>query len=143
MVITHLKCSTDARFLFTSVCPPLLHPMNSCAFHFFWLQNGMGGTSRQPVLSPWMYDPYAPVGNRTTVMASSTIPRFYHSISLLLPDGSVLIAGSEKGEQNQAVCGGGGGQPGPTMQKQQAKGLPKTGLQTTTSNFCYGIDAFQ
>ena len=49
-----------------------------------------------PVLQPAIYNPEAPAGSRwsTANLGSSTIPRLYHSSALLLPDGSVLVAGS-------------------------------------------------
>jgi hypothetical protein len=49
-----------------------------------------------PVGTPSIYDPNAPAGNRwsSAGLSSSTIPRLYHSSALLLPDASVLIAGS-------------------------------------------------
>ncbi|KAI0291390.1 glyoxal oxidase [Multifurca ochricompacta] len=49
-----------------------------------------------PVGQPAIYNPNAPLGNRwsTAGLSSSTIPRLYHSSALLLPDGSVMIAGS-------------------------------------------------
>lgn len=50
----------------------------------------------QPQLTPLMYDPKAPVTTRWSFsgLSSSTIPRMYHSAATLLPDGSVLVAGS-------------------------------------------------
>jgi hypothetical protein len=49
-----------------------------------------------PVLQPVIYNPNAPAGSRfsSAGLGSSTIPRMYHSTALLLPDGSVMIAGS-------------------------------------------------
>ncbi|KAG6853181.1 hypothetical protein C0991_006291 [Blastosporella zonata] len=49
-----------------------------------------------PVGTPALYDPNAPAGQRWTNagFASSSIARMYHSSAMLLPDGSVLIAGS-------------------------------------------------
>lgn len=49
-----------------------------------------------PVLKPALYDPSKPRGQRWSDdgFQSSTIPRLYHSSALLLPDGSVMIAGS-------------------------------------------------
>jgi hypothetical protein len=48
-----------------------------------------------PVLTPWLYTPSAPEGQRfTTGFASTTIGRLYHSTASLLPDGSVIVAGS-------------------------------------------------
>ncbi|EJU01106.1 glyoxal oxidase [Dacryopinax primogenitus] len=49
-----------------------------------------------PVLTPLVYDPRLPAGNRWSRqgLGSSTVPRMYHSSALLLPDGSVFVAGS-------------------------------------------------
>ncbi|KAJ7212240.1 glyoxal oxidase N-terminus-domain-containing protein [Mycena pura] len=49
-----------------------------------------------PVGTPAIYDPDAPAGSRWTNagLSSSQIARLYHSSALLLPDASVLIAGS-------------------------------------------------
>lgn len=50
----------------------------------------------QPVLTPAIYDPSAEMGSRWSNkgLDASKIPRLYHSSALLLPDASVLIAGS-------------------------------------------------
>ncbi|KAH8823555.1 copper radical oxidase variant A [Flagelloscypha sp. PMI_526] len=49
-----------------------------------------------PVLKPALYDPSAAKGARWTDAGfqSSDVPRLYHSSAILLPDASVLIAGS-------------------------------------------------
>lgn len=49
-----------------------------------------------PVLQPAIYDPSKPQGQRwsNNGLMQSTIPRLYHSSALLLPDASVLVAGS-------------------------------------------------
>jgi len=48
-----------------------------------------------PVLTPWLYTPTAPRGQRfTTNLAATDIGRLYHSTASLLPDGSVIVAGS-------------------------------------------------
>lgn len=49
-----------------------------------------------PVLTPAIYDPNAPRGSRWSQkgLQASNIPRMYHSSALLLPDASVIIAGS-------------------------------------------------
>jgi hypothetical protein len=49
-----------------------------------------------PVLTPSIYNPHAPAGSRWSSMglSASTIPRLYHSSAILLPDASVLVAGS-------------------------------------------------
>ncbi|KAG1751354.1 glyoxal oxidase, partial [Suillus paluster] len=50
----------------------------------------------QPILAPLIYDPRAPASKRWSRygLSSSSIPRMYHSSATLLPDGSVLVAGS-------------------------------------------------
>ena len=49
-----------------------------------------------PVGQPAIYNPNAPAGSRwsTVGLSSSNIPRMYHSSAVLLPDGSVMVAGS-------------------------------------------------
>ncbi|CAA7261864.1 unnamed protein product [Cyclocybe aegerita] len=49
-----------------------------------------------PVLRPAIYDPNAPQGERwsTEGLQASTVPRMYHSSAVFLPDGSVLVSGS-------------------------------------------------
>jgi len=49
-----------------------------------------------PVFTPALYDPNAAPGSRwsNTGLSASTIARLYHSSAILLPDASVLIAGS-------------------------------------------------
>ncbi|KAG9311188.1 putative copper radical oxidase [Chiua virens] len=49
-----------------------------------------------PVETPAIYNPNLPSGSRwsNAGLESSTIPRLYHSSAILLPDASVLIAGS-------------------------------------------------
>jgi len=50
----------------------------------------------EPVLRPAIYDPNAPKGSRwsTQGLSASKIPRLYHTTAMLLPDGSVVVAGS-------------------------------------------------
>ena len=49
-----------------------------------------------PLLTPIIYDPSAPKGQRWSRdgLSPSTIPRMYHSSATLLPDGSIFVAGS-------------------------------------------------
>jgi hypothetical protein len=42
-----------------------------------------------------LYDPTKPVNARMSMMANSTIDRFYHSEAILLSDGRVLVSGSD------------------------------------------------
>ncbi|KAL2631902.1 hypothetical protein R1flu_016588 [Riccia fluitans] len=52
------------------------------------------GFAEDPALHPVEYDPYGTPGYRFTIMNPTFIPRLYHSTANLLPDGSVLLAGS-------------------------------------------------
>ncbi|PIL24258.1 hypothetical protein GSI_14011 [Ganoderma sinense ZZ0214-1] len=49
-----------------------------------------------PVLTPVLYDPQAPPGQRfsSAGMPTSSIPRLYHSVATLTPSGQIMIAGS-------------------------------------------------
>ncbi|KAH9478530.1 Aldehyde oxidase GLOX [Psilocybe cubensis] len=49
-----------------------------------------------PVFTPAIYNPNAPAGSRWSNkgLSPSPIPRLYHSSAILLPDASVLVAGS-------------------------------------------------
>lgn len=63
------------------------------------INGAMKGTSawnqaREHIFTPVLYKPNNPVNERFQVLAGSTIPRMYHSISTLLPDGKLFIAGS-------------------------------------------------
>jgi hypothetical protein len=42
-----------------------------------------------------LYNPTQPIGQRFSMLASTTIPRLYHSEAILLPDARVLISGSD------------------------------------------------
>ena len=65
-----------------------------------WLNGGNVGAQgfnlmRNPTLEALHYDPTKPLGQRWSGLASSTIPRLYHSVALLLLDGTMMIAGSD------------------------------------------------
>jgi hypothetical protein len=55
--------------------------------------------ARKPTLKVLIYDPAQPKGKRFTTGPTSTIPRLYHSVALLLLDGTLLISGSNPIEQ--------------------------------------------
>eukprot|EP00253_Pinus_taeda_P034966 PITA_34966 len=50
--------------------------------------------ARNPALAPYLYRPNALAGQRFTVLATSTIPRMYHSSANVLPDERILVGGS-------------------------------------------------
>ncbi|OEL22211.1 Aldehyde oxidase GLOX1 [Dichanthelium oligosanthes] len=52
------------------------------------------GFARQPVLTPLLYSPRQPRGSRFRALAATTIARMYHATSAVLPDATVLVAGS-------------------------------------------------
>ena len=47
-----------------------------------------------PQYQSWYFDPSKPAGSRWAKAATTTIPRMYHSSATLLPDGTVMISGS-------------------------------------------------
>ena len=57
------------------------------------------GLATAPTLEILIYDPSKPVGQRFSTGASSTIARLYHSVALLLLDGTVMVAGSNPVQQ--------------------------------------------
>src|ERR1700761_3841683 len=60
-------------------------------------QHGVAGFNGadSPNLSALLYDPSQPVGTRISILNTTTIARLYHSEATLLPDGRVLISGSD------------------------------------------------
>ncbi|RKF55475.1 Aldehyde oxidase GLOX [Erysiphe neolycopersici] len=64
-----------------------------------WLNGGSRGAQgfrlmMNPTLTALLYDQTKPVGQRFSSLASSGIPRLYHSCALLLLDGTVMVVGS-------------------------------------------------
>lgn len=50
--------------------------------------------ARNPALAPALYSPSAASGVRFQELASTSIPRLYHASSVLLPDGRIIVGGS-------------------------------------------------
>jgi plastocyanin len=64
-----------------------------------------GNQSGEAVFTPALHaEIYHPDTDKWTLAAEATVPRLYHSIALLLPDGRVLTAGSNP--ENPGVMGG-------------------------------------
>ncbi|KAL8863660.1 MAG: hypothetical protein Q9178_000343 [Gyalolechia marmorata] len=57
------------------------------------------GIAKDPTLDVLIYDPVKPKGQRWSRGPKSTIPRLYHSVTVLLLDGTLMIAGSNPVEQ--------------------------------------------
>ena len=53
------------------------------------------GLASDPNLSALLYDPTQPVGQRISILANTIVARLYHSEATLLPDGRVLVSGSD------------------------------------------------
>ncbi|KAF2817491.1 galactose oxidase [Mytilinidion resinicola] len=57
------------------------------------------GLAAAPTFEALIYDPAKSLGQRWTTGARTDIPRLYHSVALLLLDGTLMIAGSNPVEQ--------------------------------------------
>ncbi|KAI9847397.1 MAG: hypothetical protein M1837_002586 [Sclerophora amabilis] len=53
-----------------------------------------GRMADDPVFEPLIYNATRPAGDRFSTLPGTAIPRMYHAVSILLPSGEVLIAGS-------------------------------------------------
>jgi len=53
------------------------------------------GLATDPNLSALLYDPLQPIGSRFSILNNTIVARLYHSEATLLPDGRVLVSGSD------------------------------------------------
>jgi hypothetical protein len=53
------------------------------------------GLAEDPNLNALLYDPTQTVGSRFSILNNTIVARMYHSEASLLPDGRVLISGSD------------------------------------------------
>ncbi|KAF8623873.1 hypothetical protein AX17_007275 [Amanita inopinata Kibby_2008] len=53
------------------------------------------GLASDPNLNAVLYDPTMPVGQRFSILGNTIVARLYHSEATLLPDGRVLVSGSD------------------------------------------------
>ena len=51
-------------------------------------------SAKDPIFHPLLYIPFAPAGKRWITLADSKVARLYHSTAQLLPDGTIIVAGS-------------------------------------------------
>jgi hypothetical protein len=53
------------------------------------------GLADKPNLGAVLYDPTQPIGSRFSILGNTIVARMYHSEAVLLPDGRVLVSGSD------------------------------------------------
>jgi hypothetical protein len=53
------------------------------------------GLASDPNLGALLYDPTQPIGSRMSILNNTIVARLYHSEATLLPDGRVLVSGSD------------------------------------------------
>ena len=53
------------------------------------------GLATEPNMQALLYDPTQPLNSRFSILNSTIVARMYHSEAILLPDGSVLVSGSD------------------------------------------------
>ena len=53
-----------------------------------------------PNLGAVLYDPTQPIGSRMSILNNTIVARLYHSEATLLPDGRVLVSGSDPETNN-------------------------------------------
>ena len=53
------------------------------------------GLANDPNLGAVLYDPTQPIGSRMSILNNTIVARLYHSEATLLPDGRVLVSGSD------------------------------------------------
>jgi hypothetical protein len=58
------------------------------------------GLANDPNLSALLYDPTQAIGSRISILNNTIVARMYHSEATLLPDGRVLISGSDPQTNN-------------------------------------------
>ena len=58
------------------------------------------GLASNPNLGAVLYDPTQPIGLRMSLLSNTIVARLYHSEATLLPDGRVLVSGSDPETKN-------------------------------------------
>jgi len=53
------------------------------------------GLANNPNFGAVLYDPTQPIGSRMSILSNTIVARMYHSEATLLPDGRVLVSGSD------------------------------------------------
>ncbi|KAI1298783.1 hypothetical protein EDD11_006753 [Mortierella claussenii] len=81
---------------FGRMMPDMAHLADGTIAIMNGANTGTAGFDRasDPVLHPVQYLPYEKLGNRFRIWNPSVIARMYHSVAFMLPDASLLVAGS-------------------------------------------------
>ena len=58
------------------------------------------GLANDPNYNAILYDPTQPIGSRFSILNTTIVARMYHSEATLLPDGRVLVSGSDPQTNN-------------------------------------------
>ena len=58
------------------------------------------GLANNPNFGAVLYDPTQPIGSRMSILNNTIVARLYHSEATLLPDGRVLVSGSDPQTKN-------------------------------------------
>jgi len=58
------------------------------------------GLANNPNLNAVLYDPTQPIGSRFSILNNTIVARMYHSEAILLPDGRILVSGSDPQTDN-------------------------------------------
>lgn len=58
------------------------------------------GLANNPNFQALLYDPTQPLGSRISFLNTTIVARMYHSEAILLPDGRVLVSGSDPQTDN-------------------------------------------
>lgn len=89
---------TPSRTPAVPSCPPVQHPPPSLPppqYGRARLIDAAGNPASGPVLTPLVYDPYAPLGSRYRALEPTRLARLYHAATCLHTSGEVLVVGCE------------------------------------------------
>ena len=120
-----MRANKIAQVVDISSSPPVVTDVANLSYDRIWgnatllpdgeiIVTGGSGVSNELINVAYHAEIFNPSSGTWTLGASASIPRLYHSATLLLPDGSVLT--------------GGGGSPGPSKRTQCGNLLPRLSL---------------
>lgn len=74
--------------------PILVLPFLIVSVDFYQTGTSAWNFAADPNYVPVLYSPEKPAGERFRELKATTIPRMYHATSMVLPDGKILVGGS-------------------------------------------------